>query len=85
MISSIFICAFSHLVVRAVEAAREFSLQADLGGGLLQKVGDPLNEEVPILQVRKQKSHAILGTDGQGTGQHIRTVCFLNNGDLEGK
>lgn len=73
----------SYLVIRAVKAASKFPLQADLRGGLLQKVRDPLHKEVSVLQVCKQKGHAVLGAYGQWAGQHVGAVCFLHNGHLK--
>lgn len=72
-----------HLVVGAVQATGQFPLKVDLGGGLLQEVGDPLDQEVSVLQIGKQESHAILGADGERTGQHVRAVRLLHNGHLE--
>lgn len=50
---------------------------------MLQEVRDPLHQEVSVLQVGKQESHTILGTDGEGAGQHVGAVCLLHDGHLE--
>lgn len=55
----------------------------DLGGGLLQEVRNPLDQEVSVLQVSKQESHSILGADGERAGQHVGAVCLLHDGHLE--
>lgn len=72
----------AHLVVRAVEATGEFFLQVDLRGGLLQEVGNPLHQEVPVLQVGKEEGHTVLGADGEWAGQHAGAVCLLHDGHL---
>ena len=53
----------AHLIVKAVETARDLPLKADHRGGLLQKVGNPLHQEVTVLEVGKQEGHAVLGAD----------------------
>lgn len=73
----------SHLVVGAVQATGELPLKVDLGGGLLQEVRDPLDQEVPVLQVGKQERHTILGADGEWAGQHVGAVRLLHDGHLE--
>lgn len=75
--------ATSHLVVGAVQATGELPLEVGLGGGLLQEVRDPLHQEVPVLQVGKQKCHTILGADGEWAGQHVGAVRLLHDGHLE--
>lgn len=72
-----------HLVVWAVQAAGQLPLQVDLGGGLLQEVRNPLDQEVSVLQVSKQEGHTILGADGERAGQHVGAVRLLNNCHLE--
>lgn len=72
----------AHLVVRAVEATGEFPLKVDLRGGLLQEVGYPLDQEVPVLQVGKEEGHAVLGADGERAGQHAGAVRLLHDGHL---
>lgn len=73
----------AHLVVRAVEATGEFLLKVDLRGGLLQEVGNPLDQEVSVLQIGKEEGHAVLGADGERAGQHAGAVCLLHNGHLK--
>lgn len=72
----------SNLIIRAVEAACDVPLEVDLGGGLLQEVGDPLHQEVSVFQVGEQEGHSVLGADGQRAGQDVGAVCFLYNGHL---
>lgn len=72
----------AHLIVRAVEATGQLPLKVDLRGGLLQEVGYPLDQEVPVLQVGKQEGHAVLGADGKRAGQHAGAVRLLHNGHL---
>lgn len=72
-----------YLIVRAVQTAVQLLFQVNLGSGLLQKVGDPLHQEVSVFQVGEQKGHAILGADGERAGQHVGAVCLLHDGHLQ--
>lgn len=77
------VSATTHLVVGAVQATGELPLEVGLGGGLLQEVGDPLHQEVSVLQVGKEECHSVLGADGEWAWQHVGAVCLLHDGHLE--
>lgn len=73
-----------HLIVGAVHTPGDLPLEVDLGGGLLQEVRDPLDQEVPVLEVGEQEGHPVLGADGHWAGQKVGAVCLLHYRHLGG-